>query len=180
MHDADLLLTTAQIGMALAGFAGLVTLLGRARVPGDARLNEIRFRSMMELSLTLALFALLPFVPKELGAGASASFRTASGIYAASVVFFLLHSARRNRGVLGRVLIQRGITAALFAVGVAMAAMLVLNALAAFDAITEGLYFGALFLHFAAAAFFFIRLLYGAFPLITASDSSTQPEPHDP
>jgi hypothetical protein len=81
MHDGDLLLTTAQIGMALAGFAGLITLLGRARASGDARLNEVSFRSMMELSLTLAIFALLPFVPQELGVHPLGAFRIASAIY---------------------------------------------------------------------------------------------------
>ena len=106
MHDADLLLTTAQIGMALAGFAGLITLLGRARVPGDARLNEVSFRSMMELSLTLAIFALLPFVPKGLGVDTIGSFQIASGIYAASTVAFLVRGARRNKTSIGRVLIQ--------------------------------------------------------------------------
>jgi hypothetical protein len=117
MHDADLLLTTAQSGMALAGFAGLVTLLGRARAPGNAHLNDVSFRSMMELSLTLAIFALLPFVPLELGVEPVGAFRIASAIYAASVVTFLVRSARRNRSLIGRVLIQRGVSAALYAIG---------------------------------------------------------------
>ena len=179
MQDADLLLTTAQIGMALAGFAGLVTLLGRARVPGDARLNEIRFRSMMELSLTLALFALLPFVPSELGAGSATAFRIASGIYAASTLAFLVHSARRNRTVMGRTLIQPGVTATLFGVGALICALLFLNAIFAVDAIAQGVYFVALFLHFAAGAFFFIRMLYSAFPL-TGSPHTLDREGTDP
>ena len=99
MQQADLMLTTAQIGMAFAGFAGLITLLRRPGPRTDARLNEIRFRSMMELSLTLAVW-------------------------------------------LG----------------------LLLNALGVFPGLESGVYFAALFGHFLAAAFFFIRLLYGAFP----------------
>jgi hypothetical protein len=80
--QADLMLTTAQIGMALAGFAGLVTLLGRRGPGADARLNEIRFGSMMELSLTLTTFSLLPLIPAELGASEASSWRIASGLYA--------------------------------------------------------------------------------------------------
>ena len=179
MQDADLLLTTAQIGMALAGFAGLVTLLGRARVRGDARLNEIRFRSMMELSLTLALFALLPFVPSELGTGAASAFKIASGLYAASTVAFLVHSARRNRTVMGRVLVQPGVSAALFGVGALIFVLLVLNAIFIEDAIAQGVYFVALFLHFAAGAFFFIRMLYGAFPF-TGAALDTESEGSEP
>ncbi|HME72736.1 MAG TPA: hypothetical protein VKM54_23140 [Myxococcota bacterium] len=53
--------------MALAGFAGLITLLGHPDLRADRRLSEIRFRSMVELSLFLVGFCLLPFVPIGLG-----------------------------------------------------------------------------------------------------------------
>ena len=42
MQQADLMLTTAQIGMALAGFAGLVTLLGRPAPRADAPVSSRR------------------------------------------------------------------------------------------------------------------------------------------
>jgi len=164
VQQADLMLTTAQIGMALAGFAGLVTLLGRPAPRADARLNEIRFRSMMELSLTLAAFSLLPFIPAELGFSDSGSWRFASAFYAVAASLFLIHSVRRNRSMLGRVLIAGAVTAALLGVCVADALALSLDAAGAFPGRESGVYFAALFLHFLAAAFFFIRLLYGAFP----------------
>ena len=78
MQRADLLLTTAQIGMALAGFAGLVTLLGHPNPRADGRLNEIRFRSMIELSLTLAAFGPLPFIPAEFDLPEPISWRISS------------------------------------------------------------------------------------------------------
>ena len=65
---------------------------------------------------------------------------------------------------MGRVLIARGVTAALFFVCFAEWLGLLVNALGAFPGLESGVYFAALFLHFLAAAFFFIRLLYGAFP----------------
>ena len=89
---------------------------------------------MMELSLTLTTFSLLPLIPAELGASEASSWRIASGLYA--------------------------LGAALVAESVALG----LNALGAFPSLESGIYFAGLFLHFLAAAFFFIRLLYGAFP----------------
>jgi hypothetical protein len=162
--QADLMLTTAQIGMALAGFAGLVTLLGERSRRLDSRLNEIRFRSMIELSLTLTTFSLLPFIPFELGSDEAHAWRVASAAYAAATLLFLVHSLRRNRGLMGRVLIVGSVTAALFGVCIVESALLVLNAGGAFAPHESGVYFAALFLHFLAAAFFFIRLLYCAFP----------------
>jgi hypothetical protein len=160
---ADLLLTSAQIGMALAAFAGLVTLLGRPGLRADTRLNEIRFRSMVELSLMLAAFSLLPFVPSELGVGDHTAWRVASAIYSAAGLVFVAHSVRRNRAILGRVLIVGGVTGALLLACGAASLVLALNAIGLFAA-ESGVYFAVLFLHFLAASFFFIRLLYGAFP----------------
>ena len=164
MQQADLMLTSAQIGMALAGFAGLVTLLRRPGPRADAALNEIRFRSMIELSLALAAFSLLPFVPAELRLPDATSWRLASAAYSVAALAFLWHSWRRNRRLMGRVLIAGGVTAALFVLCAGEFLALALDALGAFPGIESGVYFAALFLHFLAAAFFFIRLLYGALP----------------
>jgi uncharacterized membrane protein YozB (DUF420 family) len=164
VRQSDLLLTTAQIGMALAGFAGLVTLLGRPSLRADARLNEIRFRSMVELSLTLAAFALLPFVPVELGFAEAPSWRAASSVYAIAALLFLVHSVRRNRSTMGRVLIAGAVTAVLLGICSVLFVGLASNAAGLFTGEESGVYFAALFFHFLAACFFFIRLLYGAFP----------------
>lgn len=164
MQRSDLLLTTAQIGMALAGFAGLVTLLRRPDHREDRRLNEIRFRSMVELSLLLAGFCLLPFVPVELGFGEATSWRASSAGYAFAALVFLVHSVRRNRLAMGRVLIAGGVTGALLLVCSVQVLLLTLNACGAFAGVESGVYFAALFLHFLGASFFFIRLLYGTLP----------------
>ncbi|HXK24250.1 MAG TPA: hypothetical protein VMS55_16390 [Myxococcota bacterium] len=164
MEQADLMLTSAQIGMALAGFAGLVTLLRRPGPRADAGLNEIRFRSMIELSLALAAFSLLPFVPVKLRLPDAASWRLASAAYSLAALAFFGHSLRRNRRIMGRVLIAGGVTAALLVLCLGMSITLSLDAFGAFPGIESGVYFAALFFHFLATAFFFIRLLYGALP----------------
>src|SRR4029453_4937622 len=158
------MLTTAQIGMALAGFAGLVTLLRQPRHRADSRLNEIRFRSMMELGLTLSVFSLLPFIPAEFRLSESSSWRFARGVYSLSAIFFFSHSVPRNRKMMGRVLIAGGVTAALLGGCVSEGLVLALNALGAFRQFESGVYFAALFFHFLPAAFFFIGVLFGAFP----------------
>jgi len=164
VQRSDLLLTTAQIGMALAGFAGLVTLLGRPDPREDHRLNEVRFRSMVELSLLLAAFCLLPFVPAELGLSDAASWRLSSAAYAIASLWFIVRSVRRNRRSMGRVLVVGAVTGVLLLVCAVQFVALALNALGRFGGAEAGVYFGGLFVHFLGASFFFIRLLYGAFP----------------
>jgi len=164
VQGSELLLTSAQLGMALAGFAGLVTLIGRPDLRGEPHLNEIRFRSMVELSLMLVAFCLLPFVPAGLGASEAASWRIASAVYALAAFVFIVHSVRRNRSAMGRVLIAGRVTGALLGVCGVLALALTLAAWGAFGDREGGVYFAALFVHFLGAAFFFIRLLYGSLP----------------
>ena len=128
MQQTDLMLTCAQIGMALAAFS------------------------------------LLPFVPAELRLPDATSWRLASAACSVAAVAFLWHSLRRNRQILGRVLIAGGVTAALLALCAGLAVALAIDALGALPGIESGVCFAALFLHFLAAAFFSIRLLYGALP----------------
>jgi len=162
VDQSELLLTLAQIGMAFAGFAGLVSLLGRPDPRASTRLNEIRFRSMVELALTLAAFALLPFVPAEFGLPAAVSWRLSSSGYAVASAAFLGSSVVRNRRSMGRVLIAGRVTASLMLACAGLALALCLNAAGAFGGRESGVYCGALFFHFLGASFFFIRLLYGA------------------
>jgi hypothetical protein len=123
--------------------------------------NEIRFRSMVELSLMLVAFSLLPFVPVEPEA---ASWRVASAVYSLCALLFVVHSVRRNRASMGRVLIAGAVTTVLLATCMGQFFVLALNAFGAFSGAESGVYFAALFAHFLGASFFFIRLLYGAFP----------------
>ncbi|HVP27798.1 MAG TPA: hypothetical protein VMW35_01380 [Myxococcota bacterium] len=171
MERADVLLTIAQIALALAGFSGLVTLLGRPSARGGEELNQIRFRSMVELSLLLAAFALFPFLPGPIGLDEPASWRLSSGVYAAASAVFAAHSVRRNRRRMGRVLVAGATTAILFVTLALQASLLGADAAGLLPGREPGAYLVALFVHFLGAAFFFIRLLYGALPGVGSWDA---------
>ena len=164
VSDSSLLLTTAQIGMALAGFAGLVTVLGRPVARQERLLNEIRFRSMVELSLALVAFSLLPFVPARYGMAEETLWRLCSAIYAVGAVIFVAHGVGRNRQRMGRIRVAGHVTTLLIGIGCTLTLFLGLNATGLFAGQEPAGYFAALFVHFLAAAFFFLRLLYAAMP----------------
>jgi hypothetical protein len=103
-------------------------------------------------------------VPAEFGLAESTSWRISSAGYAIAGVAFLIHTVRRNRRFMGRVLIVGKVSFALIGVCTGQALVLGLNALGLFRGLESGVSFGGLFLHFPGASFFFIRLLYGAFP----------------
>jgi hypothetical protein len=119
---------------------------------------------MVELGLFLVVFALLPFVPSGLGLDGPRLWRACSDVYALAALAFLFLGYRRNRRVMGRALVAGRATAIVFAAGGGVVLLLAAGALGALPGREDGAYCAALFVHFCAAAFFFIRLLYATFP----------------
>jgi hypothetical protein len=81
MTNADLLLTIAEIAVAFAGFASLVSVFSSSRSEKRALAQSILFRTMVLMSLTVVAFALVPFVTHGFGVPPSVSWRLASGLF---------------------------------------------------------------------------------------------------
>ena len=81
MDYSETLLTIAELAVALAGFAGLITVIGRDRHSKSTVADALRLRMMLELALTAAAFALLPlpFIRPEIYE--PELWRLASGIH---------------------------------------------------------------------------------------------------
>jgi hypothetical protein len=60
MDPSGTLLTIAEIAVAFAGFAALVSVLGRRQDSETRSLDALRLQLMLEVTLEVALFALLP------------------------------------------------------------------------------------------------------------------------
>ena len=81
MPDSDRILATAQIGMA---GSPAVSVLGRPGVHERRALDEIRLRSMVELSFLLVAFRLLPLVAAKFGVSPGSVWRWTAAPYAAA------------------------------------------------------------------------------------------------
>lgn len=78
MEHADLLQTTAEIGVTIAGFSSLATLLLFTPGPAALKLDTYRFEGMLINSLLVILFALLPLLIHSLGASEGLTWRISS------------------------------------------------------------------------------------------------------
>ena len=58
--NADLMLTVAEIAVAFAGFAGLVTVIAQRLSGADTSVAAIRLQGMLVLSLLVAAFSFVP------------------------------------------------------------------------------------------------------------------------
>jgi hypothetical protein len=82
MQDLDPLLTIAEVSVAFAGFASLVTVVARRDVDSWHEGNLMRFKLMIYMSLASVLFALLPFAFLYFGVAEIQVWRFSGGLVA--------------------------------------------------------------------------------------------------
>jgi hypothetical protein len=94
VEHSDTLLTIAELAVALAGFASLVSIIGRRR--NDATRDSFRLRMMLEVSFRNALFALLPLPFLQLVPSDPIIWRISSGLYLVAIVGHTILRLRTN------------------------------------------------------------------------------------
>jgi hypothetical protein len=67
MDETEILLTVAEIGVALAGFASLAAILGRRYKHTDPMVNAIRLRGLLDAGLSTMLLALIGVMMLKIG-----------------------------------------------------------------------------------------------------------------
>ena len=76
MRNTEILLTIAEIAIALAGFSGVVAFLGN-RAQGEWRSADlIRFKNLLNYSIAALLFSFFPIIFFELGVSEPTAWRT--------------------------------------------------------------------------------------------------------
>ena len=85
MDQVEVLLTIAELGVALAGFASIVTVIGRRQNGETHELVGARLRTMLEVALRNAAFALLPLPFLQLLPSDPIVWRVGSGLYVIAV-----------------------------------------------------------------------------------------------
>ncbi len=99
MPISDALFLIAELGVAFAGFASLVAIIGRRQGRDDPIVDASRIKSMLECALAVAAFALAPLLLHESGISLQSSFRLCAVLFAACGVLFAIVFARRLRDV---------------------------------------------------------------------------------
>ena len=84
MDSRDLLLTIAEVAIAFAGFASLAAVVATTS-ERSARMNAMRFRTLLQNSITTVAFCFVPFVPPHYGFSTNASWGVSSLLLAAVV-----------------------------------------------------------------------------------------------
>ena len=85
MNPSDTLSTVAEIALGLAGFSGLLVVLGRQ--PGHFSLAEVaRLAAMLVASLSALFLAIIPLVLHDFGLSGASLWRASSSIMGVSIL----------------------------------------------------------------------------------------------
>jgi hypothetical protein len=99
MQNGNLFLTIAEVAVAFAGFASIVSVLGERRSDVPNHVNAVRMRGMILSSLLAVAFSLLPFLLYSYGLDGANLWRTSSGILFLPTAAFAFSLVRRIRAL---------------------------------------------------------------------------------
>jgi hypothetical protein len=170
----------AEVAIALAGFASLVTVIDRGGSDPLA-LDANRLRNLIDVSLIVVVFSLFPMVPFEFGVSVESAWRLSAAVFLVALAAYLVIAGRRQRHVrrLG-VQVRRGWARTLWAIAAAMVTALALGAADVGGLPGAAWYVSALFLGLVSAALIFILVVSSALgPLRGAIAPPPPPEPGD-
>lgn len=88
MPESDVLLAFSEVSVAFAGFASLVSILGRGTSLDDPRVLSVRMRAMLLTSLLVVAFSLFPILVFGYGANLGVVWVVSSVVLLASSLYY--------------------------------------------------------------------------------------------
>ena len=154
----------AEVGAALAGFTGVISVFGRRAERDDPRAIHYRVRGIIEQSLCVVIFSLVPYLFVAVLPSEAAAWRLASALFAASWLSTAIQGLRRGRRLVGRSVLS--VAPVFFAFGflvlVIGAIVLVLNAAGVALGSPSAAYIVGLFCPLLLAVLLFLRIVVSA------------------
>ena len=84
----DILLTFAELSVALAGFSAVIGVLGARKATSDIKVNSLRLQVMLETSFMVAVAALTPVLLQRFGVDNDMLWRISSALFLAMAIPF--------------------------------------------------------------------------------------------
>ena len=132
MTIGDQLIAIAQIAVALAGFAGVVATFHLRGPESITRPSFVRLRIMIELSLCVCIFSLLPMAIYNFGASDASVWNIANALLSLFSLFYLaIVVSRWSRGLYGKGKLSKKVVYPSCTVALFLSLMLVLSSFGA-------------------------------------------------
>jgi hypothetical protein len=159
MEGTELLSTFAEISVAFAGFASLISILGGGSSSEQLAANLIRLQGMLVSAMIVLAFSLAPFLPYKFGVSSETSWRAVGAIFALGALCSMPISYRRvfaspvNRRVAVSIFLAQ------LAAGIGLATAVAFPILIS----VVGAYHVMLFAYLGSASLLFMRVVASAY-----------------
>lgn len=173
MDTTTVLLATAQIAVAFAGFAGLAALLGRRQSKDDVRIDVMRLRAILEGSLSVVAVSVLPLILLSMGMTRSGTWRFCSGVYlAVSLALVIVWTSRIRGATRAGLPVNRRITGMFYGIAGLLTLLLGSNLFAFPETLMFAVYLASLYIVLLGMALLFLRLVASLITSAAPSDGS--------
>lgn len=159
MTGESALLTIAEVAVAFAGFASVVTVFRRRDDEGWPGQDLIRFQLMITTSLAVVFFALLPFAVHFFEASEHATWAGSSFALASFMIVLMLTAGRRVIALTRDAALNPHISLSFIALGILIALAQALNGFGLLFDRSLGPYFVGLLYLLVISGFSFARML---------------------
>lgn len=156
MAISENLALVAELAIGLAGFSGLVAIVGRRAGRDAPETDASRLRAALEFSLFVAAFSLLPSVLSEAGMSDSEVLRLCSALFAASAATLTVAKYRTTRSLPNQSMYSKW---HVFWPSLSASAVLALVAAALDTVPLTAAYLWGLYVYLSLAALVFLRLV---------------------
>jgi hypothetical protein len=159
--DTDFLFTVAEVGVAMAGFAGLVTVLANRGTERSRERGVHLLRSMLFVSLMVTAFALFPRLPEHYGLDSAALWSVSSGAFFIAWTLYIVPSGLRFRASFSAMSATQQRTGFMnYTIHSIIGAALFLGVFGVWGSLAEAVYLSCLFGELYLAGYLFVLLFF--------------------
>ena len=161
--EKDLLLTIAEISVALAGFSAIVGLLGNRSGRSDIKVDALRLQVMLEISFQVAAGAFVPVLVSLFEFEVWASWRIASAAWLAIAIPNEILAWYRTRDMPDMKLNRLNVNTVNWMLCLLSDGVIFLVMVGFFEANAGAIYLLALFVYLSVAAILFVQFAASTF-----------------
>jgi len=161
--EKDLLLTIAEVSVALAGFSAIVGLLGNRSGRSGIKVDALRLQVMLEISLSVAAAAFLPVLISLFNFEVWTTWRIATALWLAIAIPSEIIAWFRTREMPDMKLDRLNVNTINWALCLLSDAVMFIVMIGFFEARAGALYMLALFVYLSSAAILFVQFAASTF-----------------
>ena len=165
MIEKDILLTIAELAVALAGFSAIIGVISSRKSSSGLQINSLRLQVMLETCFMVAVAALIPVLLERFSIASPVLWRAASAAFLCIAIPYEFVARRRTRGMAKMTLTKINVNTINWVLSIGADLVLVAILFNLVGGFSEGFYLVTLLLQLMVAGILFVQFAAESFTL---------------